>query len=193
MQAERQVASANASIGVAVAGYYPQLTLSASTGLEAIEFSQLFSGPSFLWSVGPAIAQTVFDAGATHGKVQEAQANYDATVANYRQVVLTAFQQVEDDLSGLRILKDEAAAQDLAVAAAQQSLDITLNEYKAGTVDYLNVITAQTTALSDELTAVTIRTNRMTDSVLLIEALGGGWDTSKLATKAGVSDVPGAI
>jgi NodT family efflux transporter outer membrane factor (OMF) lipoprotein len=191
-QAERQVASANASIGVAVAGYYPQLTLSASTGLEAIEFSQLFSGPSFLWSVGPAIAQTIFDAGKTHGQVQEAQANYDATVANYRQVVLTAFQQVEDDLSGLRILKDEATAQDLAVASARQSLDISLNEYKAGTVDYLTVITAQATALNDELTAVTIRTSRMTDSVLLVEALGGGWDTSKLATKAGVSDVPEA-
>jgi NodT family efflux transporter outer membrane factor (OMF) lipoprotein len=191
-EAERQVASANASIGVAVAAYYPQLTLSGSTGLEAIEFSQLFSGPSFLWSVGPAIAQTIFDAGATHGRVQEAQANYDATVANYRQVVLTAFQQVEDDLSGLRILKDEAAAQDLAVASAQQSLDITTNEYKAGTVDYLNVITAQATALSDELTAVTIRTNRMTTSVLLIEALGGGWATAKLPNTHGVSDVPEA-
>jgi len=191
-QAERQVASANASIGVAVAAYYPQLTLSASTGLEAIQFSQLFSGPSFLWSVGPAIAQTLFNAGATHGQVQEAQANYDATVANYREVVLTAFQQVQDDLSGLRILKDEAAAQDLAVTAAQQSLDITLNEYKAGTVDYLNVITAQATALSDELTAVTIRTNRMTTSVLLVEALGGGWDTTKLASKHGVSNVPEA-
>jgi outer membrane protein TolC len=106
--------------------------------------------------------------------------------------VLTAFQQVEDDLSGLRILEDEAAAQDLAVASAQQSLDITINEYKAGTVDYLNVITAQATALNDQLSAVTIRTNRMTTSVLLIEALGGGWDTSKLATKAGVSDVPQA-
>jgi NodT family efflux transporter outer membrane factor (OMF) lipoprotein len=191
-EAERQVASANASIGVQVAAYYPQLTLSASTGLEAIEFSQLFSGPSFLWSVGPAVAQTIFDAGATHGRVQEAQANYDATVANYRQVVLTAFQQVEDDLSGLRILKDEAAAQDLAVVSARQSLDITTNEYKAGTVDYLNVITAQATALSDELAAVTIRTNRMTTSVLLIEALGGGWDAAKLPNTHEVSDVPEA-
>jgi NodT family efflux transporter outer membrane factor (OMF) lipoprotein len=191
-QAERQVASANASIGVAVAAYYPQFTLNASTGLEAIQFSELFSGPSFLWSVGPTVAQTIFDAGKIHGQVQEAQANYDSTVANYREIVLTAFQQVEDDLSGLRILEDEAAAQDLAVASAQQSLDITINEYKAGTVDYLNVITAQATALSDQLSAVTIRTNRMTTSVLLIEALGGGWDTSKLATKARVSDVPQA-
>ncbi len=191
-QAERQVASANASIGVAVAAYYPQLTISASSGLQAIEFSQLFSGPSFLWSVGPTIAQTIFDAGRTHGEVQEAQANYESTVANYREVVLTAFQQVQDDMSGLRILKDEAVAQDEAVNAAQQSLAISLNEYKAGTVDYLTVITAQATALSDELTAVTIRTERMTTSVLLVEALGGGWSTSKLATRPQVSDVPEA-
>jgi NodT family efflux transporter outer membrane factor (OMF) lipoprotein len=191
-QAERQVASANASIGVAVAAYYPQLTLSASTGLEAIKLSDLFSGPSFLWSVGPVIAQTIFDAGKTHGQVQEAQANYDATVANYRQVVLTAFQQVEDDLSGLSILKEEAAAQDQAVASATQSLDISTNEYKAGTADYLTVITAQATALNDEITAVNIRTRRMTTSVLLVEALGGGWDTAKLANTHGVSDMPEA-
>jgi NodT family efflux transporter outer membrane factor (OMF) lipoprotein len=191
-QAERQVASANASIGVAVAAYFPQLTLSASTGLDSIRLADLFSGPSFLWSVGPAVAQTIFDAGKIHGEVQEARANYDATVANYRQVVLTAFQQVEDDLSGLVILRDEAAAQDLAVASARQSLDINNNEYHAGTIDYLNVITAQTTELNDEITAVNIRTRRMTTSVLLVEALGGGWDVSRLATRHGVSDVPEA-
>ncbi len=191
-EAERQVASANASIGVEVAGYFPQLTLNASTGLEAVEFSQLFTGPSFLWSVGPAVAQTIFDAGATHGRVQEASANYDSTVANYRQVVLTAFQQVEDDLAGLRILRDEAVAEDQAVKSANQSLDISTNQYKAGTVDYLTVITAQATALSDQITAVNIRTRRMTTSVLLIEALGGGWDVSKLPGKSGVADVPPA-
>jgi NodT family efflux transporter outer membrane factor (OMF) lipoprotein len=191
-EAERQVASANATIGVEVAGYYPQLTLNASTGLTAVQFSQLFSGPSFLWSVGPVIAQTLFDAGRTHGEVQEAQANYESTVANYREVVLTAFQQVQDDLSGLRILKEEAAAEDEAVKAAQQSLDISTNEYKAGTVDYLTVITAQATALSDEITAVNIRTRRMTTSVLLVEALGGGWNTAKQAGRQGVSDVPEA-
>jgi NodT family efflux transporter outer membrane factor (OMF) lipoprotein len=191
-EAERQVASANASIGVAVAAYYPQLTLSSSTGLEAVRLADLFSGPSFLWSVGPTVAQTIFDAGATHGRVQEAQANYDVTVANYRQVVLTAFQQVEDDLTGLSILKEEAAAEDQAVVSAKQSLDISTNEYKAGTVDYLTVITAQATALNDEISAVNIRTRRMTTSVLLVEALGGGWDSSKLATKAGVADVPEA-
>ena len=145
-----------------------------------------------MWSVGPAIAQTIFDAGKTHGQVQEAQANYEALVAQYRQTVLTAFQQVEDDLSGLQILKDEAAAQDLAVTAARQSVDISTNEYKAGTIDYLTVITAQATALSDELTAVTIRTNRMTTSVLLVEALGGGWNTGRLPGKSGVADVPEA-
>ena len=191
-QAERQVASANASIGVQVAGYYPQLTLNASTGLEAIKLSELFSGPSFLWSVGPVVAQTIFDAGATHGRVQEAQANYDATVANYRQVVLTSFQQVEDDLSGLRILQEEAAAQDEAVKSANQSLEIQTNQYKSGIVAYLNVITAQATALQNELTAVNIRTRRMTTSVQLIEALGGGWNVSKLPGKGGVADVPPA-
>ncbi len=138
------------------------------------------------------IAQTIFDAGATHGRVQEARANYDATVANYRATVLTAFQQVQDDISGLRILKAEAAAEDDAVKAAIQSLDISTNQYKAGTADYLTVITAQATALNDQVTAVNIRTRRMTTSVLLIEALGGGWDTSKLATPHGVGDVPQA-
>jgi NodT family efflux transporter outer membrane factor (OMF) lipoprotein len=191
-EAERQVASANASIGVAVAAYYPQLTLNASTGLESIKLSDLLTGPSFLWSVGPVLAQTLFDAGRTHGEVQEAQANYDSTVANYRQVVLTAFQQVEDDLTGLHILKSEAAAEDEAVKAARQSLDISTNEYKAGTVDYLTVITAQAIALNDEVTAVNIRTRRMTTSVLLVQALGGGWDTAKLATRPQVADVPQA-
>jgi NodT family efflux transporter outer membrane factor (OMF) lipoprotein len=191
-EAERQMASANASIGVEVAGYFPQLTLSAAAGTETIEFAQLFSGPSFMWSVGPAVAQTIFDAGATHGRVQEAQANYDSTVANYRQSVLTAFEQVEDDLSGLRILEEEAAAQDVAVTSANKSLDITTNEYKAGTVDYLTVITAQATALSDELGAVSIRTRRMVTSVQLVAALGGGWTTVQLPGKAGVADVPPA-
>jgi NodT family efflux transporter outer membrane factor (OMF) lipoprotein len=191
-EAERQVAAANASIGVEVAAYFPQLTLNAQSGLEAIEFSQLFSGPSFLWSVGPTVAQTLFDAGATHGRVQEAQANHDATVANYREVVLTAIQQVEDDISGLRILESEAAAEDRAVASANQSLEVSTNQYKAGTVDYLTVITAQATALNDQITAVNIRTRRMTTSVLLVEALGGGWDKSQLPGAGGVSDVPEA-
>jgi NodT family efflux transporter outer membrane factor (OMF) lipoprotein len=191
-QAERQVASANAAIGVQVAGYFPQVTLSAQTGLEAVEFSQLFMGPSFLWSVGPTVAQTIFDAGATHGRVQEASANYDATVANYRQTVLTAIQQVEDDLAGLRILESEAAAEDQAVKSANLSLDVSTNQYKAGIVDYLTVITTQVTALNDEIAAVNIRTRRMTTSVLLVEALGGGWNKSEMPGTSGVADVPQA-
>ena len=186
------MAAANAAIGVQVAGYFPQVTLTAQTGLEAVEFSQLFMGPSFLWSVGPTVAQTVFDAGATHGRVQEAQANYDATVANYRQTVLTAIQQVEDDLAGLRILESEAAAEDQAVKSANTSLDVSTNQYKAGIVDYLTVITAQATALNDEIQAVNIHTRRMTTSVLLIEALGGGWNKSALPGRSGVADVPQA-
>jgi NodT family efflux transporter outer membrane factor (OMF) lipoprotein len=189
---ERRVASANASIGVQVAAYYPSITLSGSTGLEAIQLSELFSGPSFFWSVGPVLAQTLFDASKTHGQVQEAQANYEATVAAYRQIVLTAFQQVEDNLSGLRILEDEAAVEDEAVKSAQQSLDIATNQYKAGTQDYLTVITAQTTALNDQVTAVNIHTRRMTTNVLLIEAMGGGWDISQLPSRHGVADVPEA-
>jgi NodT family efflux transporter outer membrane factor (OMF) lipoprotein len=191
-EAERQVAAANAEIGVQVAAYFPQVTLNAQTGLEAIQFSQLFSGPSFLWSVGPTVAQTLFDAGAIHGRVQEAGANYDATVANYRQTVLTAIQQVEDDLAGLRILESEAAAEDQAVKSANISLDVNTNQYKAGIVDYLTVITSQATALSDEVQAVNIRTRRMTTSVLLVEALGGGWNKSALPGTSGVADVPQA-
>jgi len=191
--AERQVASANASIGVAVAAYYPSITLSGSTGLEAIKLSELFSGPSFLWSVGPALAQTLFDAGKIHGQVQEAQANYDAMVAAYRETVLTAFQQVEDDLSGLRILADEAQAQADAVDSAKKSLDIATNQYQAGTSDYLTVITAQTTELNDELNSVSIRMRRMTTSVLLIEAVGGGWNASVVPTAHEVSNEPQAV
>jgi NodT family efflux transporter outer membrane factor (OMF) lipoprotein len=190
--AERTVAAANAEIGVETAAYYPQLTLTGTAGLEAVQLSQLFSGPSFFWSVGPTIAQTLFDAGKTHGLVQEARATYDADVATYRQTVLTAFQQVEDNLAGLRILQEETGAEEATVKAAQQSVNIALNEYQAGTEDYLYVITAQETALTDEVNAVNLRTRQMTTSVLLVQALGGGWDVSRLPGRAGVADVPPA-
>ena len=190
--AERRVASANATIGVNVAAYYPQLTLSGTAGTEAIHLSELFSGPTFFWSVGPTLAQTLFDAGKTHGQVQEARAQYEVEVATYRQTVLTAFQQVEDNLAGLRILQIEAGAEASAVKSAQQSLTIAGNQYQAGTQDYLYVITAQATALNDEINAVNLRTREMTTSVLLVEALGGGWDTSKMPGRAGVADVPPA-
>jgi len=191
-QAERTVASANASIGVATAAYYPSITISGTAGLESVQLSQLFSGPSFFWSVGPVLAQTLFNGGATHGQVQEARANYEATVAAYRQTVLTAFQQVEDGLSGLRILADEQVVAEEAVKSSKQSLDIATNLYKAGTQGYLEVIVANATALSDQLASVRIETNRMTTSVSLVEALGGGWDKSQMPGPAGVADVPQA-
>jgi len=191
-QAERNVASANASIGVATAAYYPTITLSGQSGLEAIKLSVLFSGPSFFWSVGPVLAQTLFNGGATHGQVQEARANYEALVAAYRQTALTAFQQVEDDLSGLRILADEQVVADQAAQSAIKSLNISTNLYKAGTQDYLDVIVAQATALNDQLASVRVQTSRMTTSVLLVEAVGGGFDKSQMPGTAGVADVPQA-
>jgi outer membrane protein TolC len=129
-----------------------------------------------LWSIGSAIAETVFDAGLRRALTDEARAAYDATVASYRQTVLTAFQEVEDNLAALRILEEESQAQNEAVISAQQSLAVTTNQYKAGTVNYLNVIVAQTTALNNENAAVAILGRRMTASVLLIKALGGGWE-----------------
>jgi NodT family efflux transporter outer membrane factor (OMF) lipoprotein len=177
---ERLVASANAQIGVAEAAFYPSVTLSASFGLESSSLAKLFTAASRFWSVGASISQTVFDGGLRHAQTDFARAAYDATVATYRQTVLTAFQGVEDNLAALRILEEEARLQDEAVKAAQQSLSVVTNQYKAGTVSYLNVITAQTTVLNNELTAIQIRGRRMTAAVLLIQALGGGWNASDL-------------
>ena len=178
--AERRVAAANAQIGVAEAAFYPSVTLSASLGLESSSLAKLFTAASRFWSVGASISQTVFDGGLRRAQTDFARAAYDATVATYRQTVLTAFQGVEDNLAALRILEDENRVQDEAVKAAQQSLSVITNQYKAGTVSYLNVITAQTTVLSNELTANQIRGRRMSSAVLLIQALGGGWNASNL-------------
>jgi NodT family efflux transporter outer membrane factor (OMF) lipoprotein len=177
---ERLVASANAQIGVAEAAFYPSVTLSASFGLESSSLAKLFTAASRFWSVGANISQTVFDGGLRRAQTDFALAAYDATVATYRQTVLTAFQGVEDNLAALRILEEEARLQDEAVKAAQQYLNVITSQYKAGTVSYLNVITAQATVLSNELTAIQIRGRRMTAAVLLIQALGGGWKTSEL-------------
>ena len=177
---ERLVASANAQIGVAEAAFYPSVTLNASLGLESSSLAKLFTAASRFWSVGASISQTVFDGGLRRAQTDFARAAYDATVATYRQTVLTAFQGVEDNLAALRILEDENRAQDEAVKAAQQSLSVITNQYKAGTVSYLNVITAQETVLSNELTAILIRGRRMSSAVLLIQALGGGWNVSNL-------------
>ncbi len=180
--AERQMAAANEQIGIAKAAYYPTISISATGGVESAAFLQWISWPSRFWSVGPQLAETVFDAGRRRATVQQNIAAYDATVANYRQTVLTAFQEVEDNLSALRVLENESQAQDDAVKAAQNALDISTYQYKAGTVNYLSVITEQAILLQDQAQALNILTRRMSASVLLVKALGGGWDTSKLPT-----------
>ena len=185
--AERQTASANAAIGVAVAAFYPQLTLSGTVGYESFQLSQLFSGPSFFWSVGPTLAQTLFDGGLRHSEAQEARAAYDAAVATYRQTVLTAFQQVEDHLVALGRLEAEQKFQEETVDAAQIALNVTLNGYKAGTDTYLQVITAQNVLFTAQINVIKIRTSRMIDSALLIEALGGGWDENQMAPLHGAA------
>jgi NodT family efflux transporter outer membrane factor (OMF) lipoprotein len=180
--AERQMAATNEQIGIAKAAYYPTLILGASAGFQSTDFLKWFSWPSRLWSVGPQLVETIFDAGKRRAQVDLTQAAYDATVANYRQTVLTGFQQVEDHLAALRVLENEAQAQDRAVDAARRSLAISTAQYKAGTANYLQVITTQAIAFQDERTAVDIRTRRMVASVLLVEALGGGWNASTLPT-----------
>jgi len=178
--AERQMAAANEQIGIAQAAYYPTISISASAGLESTSFLKWISWPSRFWSVGPQLAETVFDAGRRRATVEQNVAAYDATVANYRETVLTAFQQVEDNLAALRVLENEAQAEDEAVKAAHNALDISTYQYKAGTVNYLAVITEQAILLQDQVQALNILTRRMSASVLLIEALGGGWNTAKL-------------
>jgi NodT family efflux transporter outer membrane factor (OMF) lipoprotein len=177
---ERTVAAANAQIGVTKAALYPILSLAAAGGFESTSLAQWFTLPSRFWSVGPQLAATLFDAGKRHAQVSLSEAQYDEAVANYRQTVLAAFQQVEDQLAALRILEEESAAERDAVQAAQEALDIANAQYTAGTVDYLQVITTQTAALQAQKSAVDILARRLTASVLLVEALGGGWDSSQL-------------
>ena len=178
--AERRVAAANAQIGVAKSAYYPLISLSASGGFESSAITTLLNGPSGLWSIGASIAGTVFDVGRRRSLNEEARAAYDSQVAAYRQNVLTGFQQVEDYLAAVRILENEARVQDEAVVAAKHSLDLSITRYKGGVTSYLEVITAQSAALTDEVTAVNILGRRMANTVLLIQALGGGWDRSSL-------------
>jgi NodT family efflux transporter outer membrane factor (OMF) lipoprotein len=179
---ERLMAQANAQIGVAVAAYYPTLTLSASAGFESAKASTWLSWSNRLWSAGPSIAETIYDGGLRRATVEQYRAQYDQTVANYRNTVLTAFQQVEDNLAGLRILSQEIQEQDTAIRSAQRSLKLATDRYRLGIDPYLNVITAQTTLFSNQQTAVTLRITQIVDSVQLIEALGGGWDSSTLPT-----------
>jgi NodT family efflux transporter outer membrane factor (OMF) lipoprotein len=178
--AERLVASANAQIGVAKSAYYPTISLGASGGFESSSITTLLNGPSGLWSFGLSAVGTVFDVGRRRALTDQALTAYDSQVANYRQTVLNGFQQVEDNLAAVRILENEAKVQDQAVVAAQRSLDLSITRYKGGVTSYLEVITAQNAALTDEVTAVNILGRRMANTVLLIQALGGGWDRSSL-------------
>ena len=186
--AERLMASANAQIGVAVAAFYPNITLSGDYGTSASTLNHLLATSSRFWSFGSALVQTILEAGARAAVVEEARATFDQDVANYRQTVLTAFQQVEDQLAALRILAEEAAVQDAAVAAAREAERIITNQYKAGTVAYTSVIVAEQTALADAETAVNIRQSRLVASAALVQALGGGWDASQLPSRERIEE-----
>ena len=178
--AERRVAVANEQIGIAKAAFFPTVTLNALLGFESSSMRNVIGWQSFLWAVGSSLAQTIFDGGRRRATSEAALANYDATVAGYRQTTLDAFQQVEDNLAALRILEQEAEQQQRAVASARESLELFNNRYKGGVDTYLQVITAQTVALANERNQVDILRRRMDASVLLVKALGGGWKSADL-------------
>ncbi|KVG76061.1 efflux transporter outer membrane subunit [Burkholderia ubonensis] len=183
--AERRAAAANEQIGVAISAFFPTLTLSAQGGVQSSVWSNLFTLPARFWTVGPQLAATLFDAGLRAAQTDAARATYDQDVAAYRLSVLTAFQDVEDNLASQRILAQEIDVQRQAVDSAEHALAIVTNQYKAGTVDYLNVLTAQTTAFSAHQKLATIAGQRMVSSVGLVKALGGGWDVSQIARETG--------
>jgi NodT family efflux transporter outer membrane factor (OMF) lipoprotein len=178
--AERRVAEANQQIGIARAAYFPTVSLGATAGFESTHVTNLLDGPNAFWAVGPALAETLFDAGRRRATSESALANYDAAVATYRQTSLTAFQEVEDNVAALRILENETQQQQQAVASSQESLQLFTNRYKGGVDTYLQVITAQTIELANERNAIDILRRRLDASVLLVKALGGGWDASNL-------------
>jgi NodT family efflux transporter outer membrane factor (OMF) lipoprotein len=177
---ERRMASANEQIGIAQAAYYPTLSLSGSVGLQGTSALNWFTWPSRFWAVGPSLSQTLFDAGRRRATKNITVAQYDANVANYRQTVLTAFQQVEDNLAALRVLSNEAQQQHEATASAEQSLDLFQTRYEGGVDTYLQVVTWQTAALNNQRNDLYIFERRLDASVLLVKALGGGWDTTRL-------------
>jgi NodT family efflux transporter outer membrane factor (OMF) lipoprotein len=180
-QAERRMAAANAQIGVAVSAYFPTLTLSGSASYASTGLRGILGASNGLWAVGPQLAETLFDVEGRRAVVRQARAAYAATIDNYRQTVITGFQQVEDNLLALRVLEHEGAIEDQAVTAAKEAEKLTLDQYKAGTVPYTSVITAQTTTFSSEQTALTVLQDRLTASVALIQAVGGGWNSAQLA------------
>lgn len=181
--AERQVAAANAKIGVAKAAYFPTLTLSASNGFQSYSLASIFNAARRYWALGPAsLSLVLFDGGARSAQMKQAIDAFDASVAAYRQAVLTGFQEVEDQLAALRILEQEYEVQAKAVRAARESVAMTNNQYQAGTASYLNVMIAQAAALNNEKAAVQVLGNRMVAAVLLVKALGGGWQAKALPT-----------
>jgi NodT family efflux transporter outer membrane factor (OMF) lipoprotein len=179
-QAERKLAAANAQIGVAKTAYFPTLSLSGSDQYTNSTFAHLISVPNRVWSLGPQLAETLIDGGLRRAQVAQARAAYEANVAAYRQTVLAGFQQVEDEIVTLRVLEQQSVVEEAAVAAAREAETLTLNQYKAGTVPYSSVITAQTTRLNSEETALSVFSSRLQASVTLIEALGGGWKEADL-------------
>jgi NodT family efflux transporter outer membrane factor (OMF) lipoprotein len=174
------VAEANDQIGIARAAYYPSLTLDAAAGLEGNTIANLFSWASRIWAVGPQMSETLFDGGRRRAVSESATANYDGTVATYRQTTLTAFQEVEDNLAALRILEHEAQQQQEATASASEALQLFTNRYQGGVDNYLQVITAQTVLLTNQRNDIDLQRRRMDASVLLVKAVGGGWDTTQL-------------
>lgn len=178
--AERQTDAANAQIGIAIAAYYPNVSLSGTGGFASGNPGTLIQGPSEMWSLGASAVELLFDAGRRHAITQQSRDAYEQQVANYRQTVLSAFQDVEDNLAAIRILDQESAQQELAVAASERSLNINTSQYKGGVTTYLQVLTAQTTLLTNQRTQADIATRQFVSSVQLIRALGGGWDTSQL-------------
>ncbi|MFC5473466.1 efflux transporter outer membrane subunit [Paraherbaspirillum soli] len=186
--AERRAAAANAQIGVAKAAYFPALTLSAAGGFQGSSFAHLLTLPNRFWSLGPALAATLFDGGLRHAQSEQALAGFDASVAAYKQTVLTGFQEVEDNLAALRILEQEAQVQDETVQSARLAVTLILNQYRAGLVSFTSVATVQATALSAERTALDIQRRRFSASVLLIKALGGGWSQAELPDNAALSE-----
>lgn len=183
---ERLMAQANAQIGVADAAYFPTLTLSASAGFESSTAANWLTWPARFWSVGPSLSETIFDGGLRSATVAQYRAAYDQSVATYRQTVLTAFQQVEDNLASLRILSQEIGQQDEAVGSSQRYVNIATDRYKLGLDPYLDVITAQTSLFSNQQTTVTLHLQQLTASVQLIEALGGGWDVAQMPTSSDI-------
>jgi NodT family efflux transporter outer membrane factor (OMF) lipoprotein len=188
--AERQMQEENALIGVQIAAFYPDISLSTLGSFVGSPLSQLFTVANRTWSMGAQAGETLFNGGARTAAVAAARATYDQSVANYRQVVLSALQQVEDELASLRILERQKHAEDVAVAAAQRAVDVTFNQYRAGTVAYTSVITEQTSLLTNQQSQLAVQQSRLVASVALVEALGGGWGAEQLPAR---KDLPNAL